>query len=64
MPFWCEKLVSVLFAHGGENICGDNMQVWRESIYVYDDDWLAHVSSGKLSGYCDLIGKLMTLKGE
>ena len=40
------------------------MQMWRESVYVYNDDWLAHVSSGKLSGcYCDLIGKLM-LKGE
>ena len=40
------------------------MQVWRESIYVYNDDWLTHVSSGnKLSGYRDLIGKLM-LKGE
>ena len=37
--------------------------VARKYIYVYNDDWLAHVSSGKLSGYCDLIGKLM-LKGE
>ncbi len=37
--------------------------MWRESVYVYNDDWLAHVSSGKLSGYWDLIGKLM-LKGE
>ena len=52
-----------LFVHGGENICEDKMQVRRESVYVYNDDWLAHISSGKLSGYCDLIGKLM-LKGE
>ena len=38
--------------------------MWRqEGIYVENDDWLAHVSSGKLSGYRDLIGKLM-LKGE
>ena len=35
----------------------------RQGIYVENDDWLAHVSSGKLSCYCDLIGKLM-LKGE
>ena len=37
--------------------------VERKCIYVDNDDWLAHISSGKLSGYCDLIGKLM-LKGE
>ncbi len=37
--------------------------MWRQGIYVENDDWLAHVSSGKLSGYRDLIGKLM-LKGE
>ena len=37
--------------------------MWRQGIYVENDDWLAHVSSCKLSGYRDLIGKLM-LKGE
>jgi len=30
---------------------------------VENDDWLAHVSSYELYGYCDLIGKLM-LEGE
>ena len=36
--------------------------VERKYIYVENNDWLAHVSSGKLTGYCYLIGKLM-LKG-
>ena len=47
-----------LFAHGGKSICED-----KRYIYVDNDDWLAHASSCKLSGYRDLIGKLM-LKGE
>ena len=37
--------------------------MWRQSIHVENDDWLAHVSSCKLYGYRDLIGKFM-LKGE
>ena len=41
----------------------DASMVRKYIIYVYNDDWLAHVSNGKLSGYRVLISKLM-LKGE
>ena len=38
--------------------------MWRQGIYVENDDWLAHVSSCELYGHRDLIGKLLMLEGE